>query len=856
MNDDTTFWKFLEDHVSIKIPIIQRDYAQGRSGKEALRKAFLGDLKFALDSGNCLKLDFVYGVAENGVLNPLDGQQRLTTLWLLHWYIAYKAGKIAAAKESLGKFSYETRQSSSDFCERLSAFDIPQSDRNGIVAHIQNQTWFRSSWNHDSTIQSMFRMLGGSEYGALDGIEGVFNACHDGECIECRLEQCPVSQVKYDSYGEYWNRLTSNECPVVFNYLDIHGIGQTDNLYIKMNARGKPLTSFENFKADLAGYISRKATEKSDKQETWQDLNCPENGFVIKMDTDWMNNIFWKYKSSDSVVDEICFAFINRYFFNAHAIAMNKISDLKMGDDEVFDFLYGRNGKAEAAADDQIAYFEFNSAYAQVLKNEPGLLKRLAATLDNFQGSSAQYEDIFQSPWGDDFRFVPMYDYNSDELHYDFAGNQIRKIVKITQPHRVVFHAVCKFFEQERSDKDVDALKNWMRVVWNIVENANVNTIPGMISCLKLVDELAKYSHTILEWLKNEGTSLRSDFAKNQVAEEIEKARQILSDKTGDWAEKIKDAEKTAFFRGAIRFLYRDGNGEENWNDFGVKFDNAKCFFDKEGVRDEYRTNARLLRAFLAHEPEKAKSGFWFGHGKVFWRDNVLLDASFSQTIDNLLKTDKGTLSTLSAANTEEWIKDENLIADAINGDTPYGTWHILLGWKCSDDKTLTRYTKRVAGDVNFPHQIIPLSGFANGSLQAKRQVCLTKDMIKDSPQRRGSKWLVGWALDVEFCYGRHRFRWLGAPNRDNGEYDICLLEENRKDGSSYATHDKEQSRTGDAQGKYGFNVGDAMTSEAFKNNLDSLIDSYENNQTSGAASSAGSAVAAGIVPLLPCEHP
>ena len=120
-NRTTTFWRFIENH-SIEMPIIQRDYAQGRSGKENLRKNFLTDLKKALDKDSpyentTMKLDFVYGSTENGKLYPLDGQQRLTTLWLLHWYIALRAGKLKEASNHLIKFSYETRVSSRDFCE-------------------------------------------------------------------------------------------------------------------------------------------------------------------------------------------------------------------------------------------------------------------------------------------------------------------------------------------------------------------------------------------------------------------------------------------------------------------------------------------------------------------------------------------------------------------------------------------------------------------------------------------------------------------------------------------------------------------------------------------------------------------
>ena len=61
----TTFWNFLKEN-TIEIPIIQRDYAQGRLGKENLRKNFLKDLRSALNDKGTLKLDFVYGSMENG----------------------------------------------------------------------------------------------------------------------------------------------------------------------------------------------------------------------------------------------------------------------------------------------------------------------------------------------------------------------------------------------------------------------------------------------------------------------------------------------------------------------------------------------------------------------------------------------------------------------------------------------------------------------------------------------------------------------------------------------------------------------------------------------------------------------
>ncbi len=48
----------------IRIPMIQRDYAQGRPSWENPRKRFLLDLKQALRGEKSLHLDFVYGVKQ------------------------------------------------------------------------------------------------------------------------------------------------------------------------------------------------------------------------------------------------------------------------------------------------------------------------------------------------------------------------------------------------------------------------------------------------------------------------------------------------------------------------------------------------------------------------------------------------------------------------------------------------------------------------------------------------------------------------------------------------------------------------------------------------------------------------
>ena len=97
----SSFWELISEH-AIVIPIIQRDYAQGRENDvvRQIRSKFIKQLLDTLaDKNATLELDFVYGSLEEQshlpqdsstelAFTPLDGQQRLTTLFLLHWFLS------------------------------------------------------------------------------------------------------------------------------------------------------------------------------------------------------------------------------------------------------------------------------------------------------------------------------------------------------------------------------------------------------------------------------------------------------------------------------------------------------------------------------------------------------------------------------------------------------------------------------------------------------------------------------------------------------------------------------------------------------------------------------------------------
>ena len=562
----TTFWSFLKKR-RIEIPIIQRDYAQGRFGKEKLREKFLTDMKRALDAidekdpenTTHLKLDFVYGSVENNRLNPLDGQQRLTTLWLLHWFLAYKSGVLSNYRDVFKNFTYETRTTSREFCYKLSEFNVEPNNEN-VVEIIQNQTWFISSWKQDPTIQSMLNMLGGTpikddkENEIVDGIEEVF--CGDL------------------NYLEYWEKLISKDCPIIFYYLDLLDLTLSDDLYIKMNARGKPLSNFENFKADLVGYIDQSSSVNIQFK--------PEESFAHKLDTKW-TDIFWKCKSSKYRIDEIYYAFFNRYFFNK-VITENNFSAKELETNKLFKYLYGISGD-----DTKVLYNGFD-----VYGSDSRLVEYITSFEKMMDGFHSAFGDktkedivsIFSPSWdaNTDFRFIPWFEQMNDKI----------APTTLTQPQRVVFFAACCYFEIDKYDKT--SFQQWMRVVWNIVENANIDTIPAMVGAMRLIKSLAYFSHEIYTHLKDRDVS--TDFAKEQMEEEKEKARKI--DENNIWENKIIEAEKAAFFKGAIRFLYKINVTEYDWGKFEERLKISLNYFNSNGVTEVYKKDSILLRFLVS----------------------------------------------------------------------------------------------------------------------------------------------------------------------------------------------------------------------------------------------------------------
>jgi hypothetical protein len=251
-NKEFTFWNLISKYV-IEIPAIQRDYVQDRLYSDLKKEEcdIVGDIANSLTNNIKINLHFVYGKVDNEELIPLDGQQRLTTLFLTHWFLSL--GTLTDDnKNILSKFTYETRPSSEDFCMKLVKESIVFQNDIKISQQIVNSKWFFLSWKNDPTIQAMLNMLDVIQTKFIQPNEGLFN-------------------------------LFCNEnCPVIFHFLPLEQFKLDDEIYVKMNSRGKPLTDFENFKANfsvLFGYDNKS-----------------------KLDNEWLD-IFWKFEKDNDTIN-------------------------------------------------------------------------------------------------------------------------------------------------------------------------------------------------------------------------------------------------------------------------------------------------------------------------------------------------------------------------------------------------------------------------------------------------------------------------------------------------------------------------------------------------------------------------
>ena len=539
------FNDLINEH-SIQIPIIQRDYAQGRKNQKEVRDNFLNAIFNCLKNNEPIKLDFIYGSVVDSKFQPLDGQQRLTTLFLLHWYGATKEELLSnnGVSDLLQKFTYETRISSREFCQVLVKESIKVLNSDQILSDtIIDKNWFFLSWKNDPTIDSMLRSI---------------DAIHE----------------KFFEIDKLWEKLKSNL--IQFYFVELENMGLTDDLYIKMNARGKLLTPFENFKAGFQKIII---------DENWENSVDVKDQFVVKIDNDW-TDFFWDYFRKNNTIDDAQIRFVS-------AIAMTMSSVERVNSTEVrIDLI---NQLQEEPSKVRPSHFSKRA------------FDFLVSTLDIY------HERLF------------LHDYLSDKLPFPLwrhsqKGSFLSMIVRednatstfqrnsATYTQKVLFFAESVYY-RKNDEKNKETYEDWMRVVRNIVSRGDVEkdgSRPDIVrspqsfdGVINLINELSNGCQNIYQFL-NQQPNLKSQYAKDQINEEIEKARLICFDP--NYRNIIFKAEDNELLRGKISFIFHCISYDFNpFNFDSIKFSKIAEIINNY-FGNEKSLNNNIRRAMLTIE--------------------------------------------------------------------------------------------------------------------------------------------------------------------------------------------------------------------------------------------------------------
>lgn len=550
----------------IEIPVIQRDYVQGRNDIKAkkIRKRFVEDLleNIVENSNNIYHLDFIYGriiddlntesakrnhdsveqllsflqkyqsslnvsllgkipsvdrtqlLALNKKILPLDGQQRLTTLWLLHFVIAHQ---LNVMPKWMGNFSYKTRKSSRDFCERL----LKEQDRLIIGEKysdvIYNQHWFFYKWKNDPTIKGMLVML---------------------DEIWSQLQE---KQDWYQDLPKIWNNLI-NEKKVAFSFLPLDQHNIDDEIYIKMNARGKELADFEIFKNSLLDLIENKNFFNEKEIRI----------YAHKLDTKWLD-LFWKNKLENvyDIQDDYHNFFGLFLLYEYIGLEAKEKIDLEL----VKFFL---NNKDEVSKYKDLSFDE-------LVKKEIISKSGIVNTFDYL--NLFEKKDLISqySIWLNDLEF--NYDQKKFNNQSQILLSHFTSLAKDIAYYDRTFFLSLVFYIKENQTIDEESelkFKEYARVCYNIIYNQNYIQNPEtFVQALKAAKELAKIGSNIaLSLSKIDLSSIR--FKNALLEEERNKFYLINNDLT--LKNEFVIAEKHEYFRGQIGFIIELSGGVTNFN--------------------------------------------------------------------------------------------------------------------------------------------------------------------------------------------------------------------------------------------------------------------------------------------------
>lgn len=251
MNNINNIKELLKEELII--PEIQRDYVWGDN--ELVIKRFINNIKNMKDNEELdIGFFYYYKIYEN--FNALiDGQQRITTLILLSWYVGVDNTK-------LNNFKFKVRENSNNFLEKLleqKSAEIPAIDGKKISDKIKNSICYKRIWDNAPTVKSILN--------ALDIIDKELD--NEKENIKNKIDNIKFSCIEA-------------------------GDRRLETEYILLNKRGVNLTNSEQLKAILTEDIENKNEWLEKWEKDWQDIlwECKGEN-IYNTDNIWNAVLYW-----------------------------------------------------------------------------------------------------------------------------------------------------------------------------------------------------------------------------------------------------------------------------------------------------------------------------------------------------------------------------------------------------------------------------------------------------------------------------------------------------------------------------------------------------------------------------------
>ena len=599
MQKGVSFLKLIEEN-KIIVPKIQRDYAQGRLDVKAseIRDSFLTSMFDTLirNDSDPLLLDFIYGSTQNNVFIPLDGQQRLTTLFLLHWYFVPQDKKsllfIADGNSCYSRFSYETRITSKDFCNALVTYTCKDfkslliadnETKIGAQKHlsdiIKDQSWFLWSWRKDPTIKAILVML---------------------DEIDKR-----TTSFEKEKQSQIWEQLESGK--IIFDLLPLEQFSLTDELYVKMNARGKELSQFDIFKSTLEEQM-----RLNDVSEVIQ------NEWRKNIDSNWID-IFWNKLAKPHLTDvskpKEALIYVNSVekgylrFFKSMMIF-----HLFLNDNSITIDFNNENIK-------QYIPFEFDeNNFINKIRDFSARKENDIISLMPLFVKTKFFNEVFFTLIIDFFNsFIYQLDnvkFDGTELiegvSFESKNNLFESFIaeSIDYETRVQFFALLKFYSFNSAqnvfkNKELkNELNSWMRVIRNLSTNTNsyfYNGYDDFLKSLKAIEVWAssvyssKVSCNIIDYIEEQNLD---GFNGEQLNEEKIKAKLMSNE---EWKATIIEVEEHPYFMGQIRFLLEWSKVEARYEIslFNKYKTQVFSIFDKDGLKSELSKNHVFRTALM-----------------------------------------------------------------------------------------------------------------------------------------------------------------------------------------------------------------------------------------------------------------